>query len=182
MRQRTLAVTLFGASFLFSLVGAAATPPGAAGKDPADTSELAAPKIRILAMQRTEAANQQFFSFSCDASNPNKAPVMFVGYRADAFDPPIPEGSISPIYSLEFQRDGKWKEHPIGWCGTGMDGIELLAGKSQKFECAVPADAAIKAVRVGIRWSKPVEFDSAEPDVFKVAWSEPLELKKLVDK
>lgn len=144
-----------------------------------DAGELAAPKIQILSGERTTAADVRFFSFSCEASNPNKVPLMFVGYRADSFDPPIAEGHISPIYSIHFQRDGKWEKHPIGWCGTGMDGIEFQAGTTKKFGLAVPVDLAGKVVRVGIRWSRPLKFDTAEPDAFKVAWSESFAVEKV---
>jgi hypothetical protein len=142
--------------------------------EPSDGGEkLRAPKVRILAVGLTDG---QYF-VSGELSNPNMSPVMFVGYRADAFDPPIKEGRVSPIYRFELQRDGKWEEHPIGWCGTGMDGIELAPLKKPQFGFTVPADPATKALRVGIRWSKPLDFATAEPSAYSVAWSEPVEFK-----
>ena len=183
MLQRSFKLAMLGASFSFlSLAAAAAEPasPAAADNDPkANADELAEPKIRIVAGSRTTLVNLPFLSFACEASNPNKRVMMFVGYRPDSFDPPIAEENISPIYVVELQREGKWEKHPIGWCGTGMDGIELASGPAKKFGLAVPADPAIKAVRVGIRWSRPIAFDTAEPEAFKTAWSEPFSLEKL---
>lgn len=151
-----------------------------AGKEgAAGTDELAAPKIRIVAGVRTTATDVRFFSFSCEASNPNKAPLMFVGYRADSFDPPTPNGNIAPIHVVEFLHDGKWKEYPQGWCGTGIDGILLPPSQTKKFAFAVPVDLAGEVVRVGIRWSRPQDFAVAEPKSFRVAWSEPFELKRI---
>jgi hypothetical protein len=148
-------------------------------KESTDVGDLAPPKIRILAGARTTASDMRFFSFSCEASNSNKAPLMFVGYRADSFAPPIADGNMSPIHVIQFQHDGKWKEHPQGWCGTGIDGILLPAGRTKKFGFAVPADLAGKVVRVGIRWSRPQDFAVAKPESFRVAWSEPFELKRI---
>jgi hypothetical protein len=139
--------------------------------------ELRAPKVKILAAGLTDG---QYY-ISCEATNPNMSPVMFVGYRADAFDPPIEEGRISPIHRVEFQRDGKWEEHPIGWCGTGIDGIELAPLKKPQFGIVAPADGKATAVRIGISWSKPIDFATAEPGAFSIAWSEPLDLKGLVE-
>ena len=159
---------------------------GARAAEPAGGGpELKAPKVRILAAGLTDG---QYY-ISCEATNPNMSPVMFVGYRADAFDPPIEDGRVSPIYRVEFQRDGKWEEHSIGWCGTGMDGIELEPLKKPQFGLVVPAnptanptaDVPAKAVRVGISWSKPINFETAEPDAFSIAWSEPFDVKDLVD-
>ena len=158
------------------LAAAAAEPPSPTAPDresAANAAELTEPKIRILAGSRTTLAEAPFVSFSCEASNPNKLPVMFVGYRPDSFEPPIEKGRISPIFVVELRRDGKWEKHPIGWCGTGMDGIQLSSGPAQSFAFAVPADPSIKEVRVGIRWSRPIAFETAKPDAFKTAWSEP---------
>jgi hypothetical protein len=138
--------------------------------------------VRIESGARTTQAGTDFLGFSCEACNPNKAPLMFVGYRADAFDPPIKDPNISPIHTIQVQRDGKWQDHPQGWCGWGMDGIEMAAGQRKKFGFAVPVDLAGKSVRVGVRWSRPLDFKTAEPGAFKIAWSEPFELKTIEGK
>ncbi len=122
-RTRILVLTTLIAGVLLSLRGSAAEPPSSTGR-----SELSPPAVRILSGERMALSDVRFFSFSCEASNPNKSPLMFVGYRPDSFDPPIERGTMSPIHSIQFQRDGKWEEHPQGWCGTGIDGIELPKG------------------------------------------------------
>lgn len=184
MSRTASQMVMLGAGILISyLAAAAAAEPGsraAADTKPATSgNELAEPKVQIVAGSRTTLAEVPFLSLSCEASNPNKLPLMFVGYRPDSFEPPVEKGRLSPIYVVELQRDGKWREHPIGWCGTGMDGIELPAGPAQSFAIAVPADPAIQAVRVGIHWSRPIAFETAEPDAFKTAWSESFSLAKI---
>jgi hypothetical protein len=84
-----------------------APPPEARGSVAA--AETAAPEVRILAAERTTLADIPFVSFSCQATNPNKVPVMFVGYRPDSFGPPLQDGQIAPIYVVELKRDGEWK-------------------------------------------------------------------------
>ncbi len=173
MPQRLLVLGMLLLPWTF--VGHAEEPaPSAATKD------LTSPKVHILAAEQTTLADVRFLTFSCEASNPNKSPIMFVGYRPDSFEPPIEEGHISPIYVIQFQRDEKWEEHKVGWCGTGIDGIELPAGRTRKFAFAVPVfiagvpvDLAGKVVRVGIRWSRPLDYSTAKPEAFQVAWSEP---------
>jgi hypothetical protein len=172
-------LVMLGASVFGSFLTAAEPVSPAGTKSATKADELTEPKVRIVGGSRTTLAEAPFFSFSCEAINPNKSPVMFVGYRPDSFDPPIEKGRISPIYVVELRRNEKWEKHPMGWCGTGVDGIELPTVSAQSFGFAVPADPTIKGVRVGIRWSRPIAFDTAEPDAFKVAWSEPFSLEKL---
>jgi len=174
--QRTLAV---GMLFLPIFRALAAEEPGSAvaGVEVvSDANESVPPKVRILSGARTTFQDSPFVGFSCQATNPAKDVAMFVGYRADSFDPPTPEGQISPIYIVELLRDDKWEKYPIGWCGTGIDGIELAAGGSGAFGFAVPLEPAWTAVRVGIRWSRPLDFSTAQSGSFKIAWSEPMTL------
>ncbi|MEX0713173.1 MAG: hypothetical protein WD278_12530, partial [Pirellulales bacterium] len=152
--------------------------PPSEGRGSVAAAETAAPEVRILAAERTTLADIPFVSFSCQATNPNKAPLTFVGYRPDSFGPPLQEGQIAPIYVVELKRDGEWHEHPMGWCGTGMDAIELPPGGSGSFGFAVPAGPQWEAARVGIRWSPPLtvpfeEVPLAGEEPFTTAWSEP---------
>lgn len=149
---------------------------GPTAKPPA---ELKAPEIKNLGGSRTTLGDIPCVSFSCEVSNPNKAPLMFVGYRSDSFDPPLAEGQISPIYIVELERDDKWQKHPQGWCGTGIDGIELAAEASGKFGFAIPLAPDWTAVRVGIRWSRPLDFSTAESDAFQIAWSDRITLDSI---
>ena len=115
-----------------------------------------------------------FLALSCEVRNPTSEPLIFVGYLPDSFDPPLAEGTASPIFVLEFQRNGEWQPHPLGWCGTGMGAIELAAEGASTFGAFVPFEPAWDAVRVGIRWSRPLDFDTAEAEAYTTAWSKPL--------
>ena len=145
-----------------------------------DDDDLKPLVVRILKVESSLVGEVRHWSLSCEASNPNKTPLMFVGYRADSFDPKIEDGRISPIYVLQHQQgpDGKWKDQPLGWCGTGIDGIVLKPGSRPTFSVLIRADATQTAVRVGIRWSKPVKFDEAPAGAFKIGWSNSFELGK----
>jgi hypothetical protein len=129
------------------------------------------PHIRIAGAERTLLADMSFVSFRCDATNPNDAPVRFVGYAADAFMPPLGKNELGPIYVIELRRDGKWEEHPIGWCGTGIQGVELPGKVSGWFGVALSIALEWEAVRVGIRWSP--DPNASIDDPFAVVWSEP---------
>jgi hypothetical protein len=37
-------------------------------------------------------------------------------------------------------------------------------------------------MRVGIRWSRPLDYKTAEGDAFKIAWSEPFDVAKIEKK
>ena len=139
----------------------------------ARADEELAPDVRILAGNLTMIDNVPFASFSCEVRNPGQAPLMFVGYRPDSFDPVLADGQVAPIYSIEVERGGAWETYPTGWCGTGMDGIELAAGGSGAFGFAVPVELPWEAVRVGVRWSQPLDYETAEAGAFQTAWSEP---------
>jgi len=152
---------------------AAGEPPAAAAAVENAAAEAMAPDVRILAGSHTTFDNIPFASFSCEIRNPGQAPLVFVGYRPDSYDPPIPEGSVAPIYRIEVQRNGAWEEYPIGWCGTGMDGIVLAADGSGAFGFAVLLEPQWDAVRVGVRWSQPIDFDTAPAEAYQTAWSEP---------
>jgi hypothetical protein len=174
---QTRRVVLVSASLVASFYGAGSrTAPASDGNEPKPLV------VRFETGERFTQAGTDFFGFSCEACNPNKTPLMFIGYRADAFDPPIKEPNISPIHTIQVRRDGRWQDHPQGWCGWGMDGIEIAAGQKKKFGFAVPADLAGKSMRVGIRWSRPLDYKTAEGDAFKIAWSEPFDVAKIEKK
>jgi hypothetical protein len=141
--------------------------------DPAGPAEVAAPQVRILAGTHTTIGEGRFAGFTCDLKNAGQAPVTFVGYRSDSFAPPLEEGQLSPIYVIEVERSGVWEEYPIGWCGTGMDAIPLSADGHGTFGFAVPMEPHWDRVRVGVRWSTPLDFATADPPAFRVAWSDP---------
>lgn len=177
MARRVLVIALLATgSLAFSLVFGGEEPglPPAAddGAEAADDKKTSL-EVRILAAGRTTIGEAPFVSLSCEAANPTDTALMFVGYRPDSFEPPLEEGRISPIFVVELLRGDVWEEYPLGWCGTGMDGIELAVEGLGKFGVAVPDEPSWQAVRVGVRWSRPLDFATAEADAFTVAWSEP---------
>lgn len=134
---------------------------------------LKPPRVRIVAGIPTTLEGTPFVSLACEVANPNDTPLMFEGYRSDSFEPPLGKGQVSPIHLVQLERDGKWVEYPQGWCGWGIDGIELAPNGGGTFGFAVPITQVSGAVRVGIRWSRPFDFKAAEPDDLAIAWSEP---------
>jgi len=146
---------------------------------PKDAEETPGPQVRILSGHRSVMENVRFLTFSCELANPHQESLKFVGYRSDSFDPPIAEGTVSPIYIIELQRDGKREEHPIGWCGTGMDGIQMAGKAKATFGFAIPADTPFDAIRVGVRWARELNFETAEDSDLSIAWSKPLERKEI---
>jgi hypothetical protein len=166
------------------VLGSWATPAADAESDtvPAGDSAaepVAAPEVRILSGLRTTLGDAPFVSLSCEIKNPAERTVAFVGYRPDAFDPPLAEGQVSPIYVVQVRRGEAWEEYPIGWCGTGMGHIELARDAAGSFGVSVPVEPAWDAVRVGVAWSEPLDFDTAEQDAYSTAWSEPLTLAEI---
>ena len=107
------------------------------------------------------------FSLAVEVSNPGKHSLWYLGYRPDSFDPPIPKGQMRPIYRLELKQDGKWQQYPIGWCGTGMDELELAPNTSATFGVWAPA-GPWDAVRIGLTWHPPGAREDSPPTL---AWS-----------
>jgi hypothetical protein len=138
-----------------------------ADDEPADNPP--APVVRVLSAT-TVTEPVPGVSISAELSNPHDRPVTFLGYTPDSFSPPLEEGQISPIYRIEFTRDGKWVPHPLGWCGFGMGAIELKPGAKPTFGAfAAGAEEGWEAVRVGITAPEITDIDYPRP----VIWSEP---------
>ena len=163
-----------------ALLAALPVLPAVNGDEPAPTAtaeegdEQTALEVRIKSAAVTMLGESPYLALSCEVRNPTAAALVFVGYLPDSFDPPLQAGTASPIYVLEFQRDGEWQPHPLGWCGTGMGAIELPSDGESVFDALVPFEPAWDAVRIGIRWSEPLDFATAEATAFSTAWSKPL--------
>lgn len=126
------------------------------------------PVVRVLTAT-TVTDPVEGVSISVELSNPHDDSVSFLGYTPDSFDPPLKEGQISPIYRIEFQRDGEWVAHPLGWCGFGMDSIELKPDAKPTFSAFAAGAGKWDAVRVGISHFDLTETDEPPP----VVWSAP---------
>ena len=118
-----------------------------------------APELRLHVAGRQNVGEARGFSLAIEVSNPGTQMLRYLGYRPDSFDPPIPKGQMQPIYRVELKQAGKWQPHPIGWCGTGVDDIELVPKTSATFGVWVPAGPWEAA---GSEWPgvpQPVEKD-----------------------
>jgi hypothetical protein len=103
--------------------------------------------------------------------NLNKtAQVAFHGYMRHPENLPVREGAISPLYSMEMRRDGKWVGGGIGWCGTGAGEVKLVAGSKTTFSAHVKFDGDADAARIGFNWWVPGEGKRT----YTMAWSSPI--------
>ena len=181
--KRRAAALLVGGILSCIAVSAADQPIQQAGPEVAARPEPIqppGPQVRILAGPESAQADTPFLSFSCEIANPHEAVLKIVAYRPDSFEPPLEPGTLSPIYVIELQRTGEWEEHPLGWCGWGMDGVELPAASTGSFGFSLPANLEWDAVRVGVQWGPAsIDYATAEAGAFTTAWSEPWELKDL---
>ena len=99
-----------------------------------------------------------------EVHNPNAFPLPYSGYLRDAFEPPLPDGTIFPMYTVEFRRAGKWQQNPIGWCGMGIGTVELPPQETVVFDFPAPDDDW-ESLRIAIKWGK---------DEGGQTWSEPV--------
>ena len=126
-----------------------------------------APELRVHVVGRQDMGEARGFSLAIEVSNPGTQSLWYHGYRPDSFDPPIPKGQMRPMYRVELKQDGKWRQHPIGWCGTGMDELELAPKASATFGVSVPA-GPWEAVRIGLLWHPRGARGDSPPTV---AWT-----------
>ena len=109
-------------------------------------------------------------------TNPNAAPVPFVGYTPDSFEGELKAGTIFPIHRVELVHDKAWKPRSIGWCGTGIGPVSIPAKGKVTFS-VLQAIGNWKAVRVGLSWFPT--SDRAKPEV---AWSDPITRESVTTK
>jgi hypothetical protein len=102
-------------------------------------------------------------------ANPNRALVPYFGYTANSFSPPLPEGTMSPLYLLELRQGGVWKARGIGWCGTGIGNVALPPRGKVTFTVVPPA-GRWDALKVGLRWRSSAERKGP----WQTAWSDPV--------
>ncbi len=108
-----------------------------------------------------------------EVTNPNLAPLPYVGYLSESFSGGLKEGTIAPLYKVDVFRDKAWTPKVMGWCGTGEGPVSLPAKGKVTFEVA-PPDGEWEEFRVGLTWFRAVERkDSA------VAWSKAVSRKDI---
>ena len=128
---------------------------------------LKAPHVRLRDARPVAYGDAKLVSLTLELSNPNSEDLLFRGYTPESFGPPLKDGSIAPMHQIELKRDGQWRAHPLGWCGTGMGWIPMSPGRSGTFEVQIPAGTG-DAVRVGVVWMAAVD----KPETAKTVWSE----------
>lgn len=104
-----------------------------------------------------------------EVTNPNSVPMPFVGYTPDSFTPKTPEGTIVPILKIQTLRGKEWKDHPLGYCGTGIGPVAIPAKGKAAFAASVPVGGWTE-VRVGISW-----YAAAGDAQARTAWSSVIE-------
>ena len=107
-----------------------------------------------------------------EVTNPNADPLPYAGYTADSFDPKIPNGTIAPLYRVEFLRGKEWKAHQVGWCKTGQGAVTIPGKGKVTFDAHVPAGDWEEA-RIGLVW-----FATAERKDPQTVWGEPIGKKE----
>ncbi|MGH7134608.1 MAG: hypothetical protein ACREHD_02650, partial [Pirellulales bacterium] len=112
-------------------------------------SRVRPPKITLVDVARANFGDQQLFSLTLEVANPNDASLVYTGYTADSFDPPLAAEHTVPLRHIELKRDGKWQPDPRGYCGFGLADLELTAKGSATFAVTLPADDW-QAVKVAI--------------------------------
>jgi hypothetical protein len=86
-----------------------------------------------------------------EVSNPNADPLPYFGYTADSFMPPIPEGTIRPLYNIEVKAGKEWAAKQMGWCKTGVGPVTLPAKGKVTFEAHLP-QGEWDELKIGLRW------------------------------
>ncbi len=181
MYRRVVPFVLLVAGCLSSLGAAQAESPPAkqasatSGSAPQQPPGATGPALRLHLVGRQNVGEARGFSLAIECSNPGTQMLRYVGYRPDSFDPPIPKGQMQPIYRVELKQAGKWQPHPIGWCGTGVDDIELVPKTSATFGVWVPA-GPWEAARVGVAWRAAAGEKDAAP---AIAWSPELTRREM---
>jgi hypothetical protein len=108
-----------------------------------------------------------------EVENGADTPLPYAGYLPQPADRPNPAYSIHPIYTLQYERKGGWKPHPLGWCGTGTGPVRLSPQSKNTFLVTVPLDDW-QALKAGITW-----YPSEDRNDPQVAWSDAVSRKRL---
>ena len=115
-------------------------------------------------------------SLTFEVTNPNATPLAYHGYTANAFTPPLKDGTISPHYKLDVNSGGVWKAEGIGWCVFGIGPVSIPAKGKVTFAAAKPA-GDWDEMKVGLTW-----YNSADRKGSVTAWSEPVSRKDVTPK
>lgn len=132
---------------------------------PGRAAGVVPPRVRFAGIASVPAT-RGLVHLRFEVTNRGSAPLPYMGYLPQPGAAPPPDFGISPIYSLQYQRDGQWKPHRLGWCGTGTGPVRLEPGKTASFVVSVPP-GDWEAMKAGITW-----YTSEERSQPQVAWSD----------
>jgi len=131
----------------------------------ASATKLRPPAVKFTGATSTHGHTLMTF----EVANPNDVPLPYVGYTSESFEGGLPAGTISPLYRIELQKDGAWKAHSVGFCGTGVGPVTLPARSKVTFGVLRPG-GEWDAAKVGLVWSDAAT-DGKEG---AVTWSSPI--------
>jgi hypothetical protein len=120
------ALLLTGCSPTSTSVGSAQPP---AGETPIDDPARATAKDIACELVSVAPTSDWYATARFRATNRGSAAFAYHGFAPE-----------SPIYSVEVLVDGTWQEHPLGWCGTGLEEQVLEPGKSVEFDVNLERD------------------------------------------
>jgi hypothetical protein len=110
------------------------------------------PKPPEVKFEGLSASGAMLFS----VSNPNATPLPYFGYRANSFNPPLQDGTIAPLYTVEVGTAGVRKSVEPGWCVFGVGAVSIPAKGKVTFKASVP-DGEWDEVKAGLRWYPSLE-------------------------
>ncbi len=98
--------------------------------------------------------------------------VRYRGFVADSFSPRLPAGRVAPFYLKLVFNSGNWSEGHGNWCGYGLTGLRLNAGRAGRFKAYLSKGERLG--KIGVRCYEIVaDRDKRE----FVVWSEPFGLE-----
>jgi len=155
-------------SFIVALLLLAQVP----ASEPEPAPKLKPPQLKL----KSSSVGKGNVALYFEVTNPNTAPILFVGYTPDSFEGGLKAGTIAPIYRIELLLNKTWKSASIGWCGTGIGPVSIPAKGQVTFSVLQPI-GDWEALKVGLTWFPT--SDQAKPEI---AWSEPITRETLTKK
>lgn len=131
---------------------------------PAVAANTANPSVRALEVSR-ESDPSGLTTIHFALINQSNSDIYYHGYSLDSIEPRLPEGRISPLYSLQTMGDLGWTDTQMNRCAMGATGMRIKPGHGGRF-MHVHRDSAEARIRIGISYSIGETRNSS------TAWSE----------
>jgi hypothetical protein len=127
--------------------------------DPEPPATLKAPVVKFIGLKGG--------ALVFEVSNPNKQALPYIGYTSESFAGGLEKGTIAPIYKVELCQAKAWKEHRMGWCGTGKGPVSVPGKGKATFTAHAPG-GEWDEVRIGVTWYATADRKGAAT----TAWSD----------